>query len=57
MRKKSLTKECGICEYCKMDDNSELLCHWGNGKPKLIKVHKTKPILSCNLINKQKDKK
>ncbi len=52
MRKKNLTKDCPSCEYCEVNDNSYFVCNWGKGKPKLIIKHKTKPMISCNLINK-----
>ena len=52
MRKKSFTKDCSSCEYCKVTDNSDFICIWGKGKPKLLKLNKTKLLLKCNLLNK-----
>ena len=53
MRKKSLTKNCPTCQYCMINDNSYFICTWGNGKPKLLIRHKTKPLLECNLISRK----
>ena len=52
MRRKTLTKDCGTCNHCKMNDINQTYCDWGNSKViKLLETPKGKGgYPECNLI-------
>jgi len=52
MRRKTLTKDCGTCDDCKMDDTNRMYCDWGNSKViKVLEPPKGKGgYPECNLI-------
>ena len=52
MRKKVLTPECVSCDDMNTNDAGSMLCHWGNGKPKLLVPHKGKKPRFCKLIKR-----
>ncbi|MFW9871807.1 MAG: hypothetical protein ACFFG0_01810 [Candidatus Thorarchaeota archaeon] len=51
MRKKVFTKDCPSCEFCSVQDNSNFVCSWGQGKKNMISP-KRKKVISCNLIRR-----
>lgn len=54
MRKKALTTDCASCNHCSVSENSDFLCSWGKGKPKIMFSQKGKTPLKCKLIKKDK---
>jgi len=54
LRRKTITIDCGTCEFCSADDQGQFMCSWGKGKPKIMKDAKGKRVIKCNLINKGK---
>ena len=52
MRRKTLTKDCGTCDHCIMDDTNRMCCNWGNSKTaKVLEPPKGKGgYPECNLI-------
>lgn len=53
MRKKTITIDCGGCDFCTVDDSKEFQCSWGDGKPKRMQSPKGKKTITCNLIKKE----
>jgi hypothetical protein len=49
MRTKSITTECAGCDDMKANDNSQMVCHWGKGEPKILEPQKGKKPLYCKL--------
>jgi len=47
---KRLTIDCKSCKYFKINDNSDFICSWGNGKlKKMIIDDKRKSLRACKL--------
>lgn len=46
---KTLTIDCQQCDDCKVNDNNQFVCHWGDGKPKVMFPAKGKKIIMCKL--------
>lgn len=53
MRTKTITIDCGGCEFCTVDDMGQFQCSWGIGKPKRMQEPKGKKIITCKLIKKE----
>ena len=49
MRFKVLTPDCPTCTLVKVNDQNQLECHWGRGKPKILKENKGKKPYFCRL--------
>lgn len=49
MRKKAITVDCVNCNDCTIDDDSQMICTWGKGKPKIMFPPKGKKPLQCKL--------
>lgn len=49
-RIKRITTNCASCKHMKSNDKSDMLCHWGKGKPKILKPQLGKKPLNCRLI-------
>jgi len=47
-RRKTLTSDCEKCDLMKLNNNSQMLCHWGT-KVKILEPQKGKNPLKCNL--------
>ncbi len=48
MRTKTLTTDCPSCDFLKIDDRSQFVCHWGKGN-KILEPHKGKKPRFCKL--------
>ena len=48
MRSKAITSDCAACEVMKVDDKSQMICHWGKGN-KILHPQKGKKPLFCKL--------
>lgn len=48
MRTKALTVDCVNCELCKIDEDTNYVCHWGQ-TPKIMNNPKGKKVLHCKL--------
>jgi len=52
LRKKTITIDCGACDFCSANDQAQFECSWGKGKPKIMEPAKGKKVIKCNLIKK-----
>jgi hypothetical protein len=51
-RKKTITQTCAACDFMKVNENNEMTCKWGKGKPKILHPQKGKKPLTCKLVDK-----
>jgi hypothetical protein len=48
-RVKTITPQCENCTCMKVNDNNDMTCVWGKGKPKILRAQKGKQLLKCKL--------
>jgi len=50
MKTKAITSDCTACDLMKINDNSQMICHWGKTKTgKKLEPQKGKKPLFCKL--------